>query len=97
MKLLNALFALGNIFFGAFVTFKTYGWFYTEVGFELPTLNYLQVLALSCIIFIFTAKPYETLTLVETYKEEQDYRHISAFLLWASSLLIFWLIKITLY
>lgn len=52
----NLLFIISGLaltFYTAFVGFKVYGWYYTEVGFELPQLSFLNIIALSFITSIF--------------------------------------------
>lgn len=56
-KVLNFLFALGNLFWAPFVVFKTYGWFSPEVGFELPELTYLNIFAMTTILNMLVANP----------------------------------------
>ncbi|MDC7249834.1 MAG: hypothetical protein PQJ49_07970 [Sphaerochaetaceae bacterium] len=55
-KLFEFLLGIGNFFLAAWVSYKVYGYFAPEVGFELPVLTYLNIIALSFVVSIFTAQ-----------------------------------------
>lgn len=101
MKTFNFLLGIGNIFLGAFVSFKVYGWFYQEVGFELPPLTYLNVFALACIISIFKMSPGGDLRIIKLY-DKQDFEDKNLIVLTTTAiyffaLLLFWLLKLIIY
>ena len=54
MGIFKFIMYLINFFFGAFVAFKIYSWFSPHVGFDLPVLTYLNVIAVAFIVSVFT-------------------------------------------
>lgn len=100
MRVLNMIFAFINIFFGAFVAYKVYNWFYTEVGFDLPALTYLHIFAISCIFSAIVSNKNLSLQVGEIHTkitEEKHHEQIAITLLYTFELLVFWLLKIILY
>ena len=51
-RIVKILFSIINLFLGAFVSYKVYGYFSPHVGFNLPELSYTNMLAIAFIISI---------------------------------------------
>lgn len=52
-KIINIIFAIGNLVWLPFVCWKVYTWFAPEVGFELPELSFVNIFALRLILGVF--------------------------------------------
>jgi len=101
-KIINQIFGIGNIFWSTFVAFKVYSWLYQEVGFELPSLNYLNIFALSLIAGLIL--PNNTILALElkTRTEEKESKvkglnNIAYFISLSIALGIIYLLKIIFY
>lgn len=95
MKFFKFLVAVGNFFLAAWVTFKVYGYYAPEVGFELPSLTFLNVIALSFVVSIFTAKldsDFKVQMLYDKLIDEED-KSASMVFVKTIALLIVWLMS----
>lgn len=72
MNVLNFIFRIINGFFSVFVMYKIYQWYSPEVGFDLPELSYLQVLALSTIIGVLKGNVQEAYMIATVYQNTKE-------------------------
>lgn len=68
-EVIKIVFGIINLFLGALVAYKIYGYFSPHVGFDLPELTYLNVLAVAFILSAFFA-PLETILKLQTIQDK---------------------------
>lgn len=67
--LVKILFGIINLFLGAFVSYKVYGYFSPHVGFNLPELSYTNMLAIAFIVSTMLA-PIEMMLKIQTIQDK---------------------------
>jgi len=91
---LKIIFGIINLFLGAYVSYKVYGYFTPHIGFELPQLTYMNILALSFVISVLFTPIGRVIHIQEIYKkvaqEDVDFnpiftKTITLLLLWLFS------------
>lgn len=92
MAIFNILLQAGNRFLFAFIVLKVYQWFGPEVGFALPTLTYLNVLAIQFILGAFNTNIGLYINIIKIYEEEtgKKFSSIERTLFSTLAYLIFW-------
>ena len=102
-KIVELIFWIGNIFWTPFVAFKTYGYFYKEVGFNLPDLTYLNIFAIGFIVSVFMLSVGTDISIINrTERSEEDpkfikYRNPTIFICYTLILGLAYLMKTILY
>lgn len=71
-NLFRIIFGIGNLFLGAFVAFKSYGWFSPETGLNLPELTYMNILAIVFLLSIFLMRLDTTLKLELIHRDLKE-------------------------
>ena len=71
-KFFTVIIGLGNWFLRAFMCYKIYTYFSSEVGFNLPDLTYLNIYALTLIIGIWNSNVHNQVKINEMYKKTNE-------------------------
>jgi len=95
----NILFALVNLVWTPYVAFKTYGWFYDKVGFELPELTFLNIFAVCLILGIMFSRVGSDMELIDKVDKDDknEYKNVAVFFIYLIALGVNYLIYSTVY